>query len=88
MEKHNKLIIAVLILGLLILGKFYKDLRSENEELSSLVDDYEYSLDEANDNIEDANSTIEDAGAYAWESYEEMGEALENMSTVDTVYHP
>lgn len=88
MAKYNKIIIFILILVLLILGQKYKTLKSENENLSGLADEYDYSLNQANDNIEEANSIIEDAQGYAWSSYEEMGEALENLSTVDTVRAP
>lgn len=95
MAKYSKIIIVVLVVFLFILGQKYKALRSENEDLSaenedlsSLVDEYDYSLSEANDNIEEANSIIEDAQGYAWSSYEEMGEALDNLTTVDTVSAP
>lgn len=54
----------------------------------SLIDEYSDALDEANDNIDEANSMIEDAQWYAWESYEEMGEALEDLDTVGNVSDP
>ena len=90
MENNKKYsyVIVILIVVLLILGQKYKALKSENEDLTSLVDDYDYSLSEANDNIEEANSMLEDAQGYAWSSYNEMGEALENLTTVDTVSGP
>jgi methyl-accepting chemotaxis protein len=83
-----KLIIAVLIIILLILGQKYKAQKAENEQLSGLVDEYSDSLRQANDNIEEANSYIEDAQGYAWSSYQEMGEALENLTAVDTISEP
>ena len=58
------------------------------EELENRLSDFEAALEEANDNIEEANSQISEAQSYAWESYTEMGEALENLSTVDTVAEP
>ena len=88
MAKYSKILIFILILFLLILGQRYKTLKSENEDLSALLDDYDYSLRQANDNIEEANSIIEDSQGYAWSSYEEMGEALDNLATVDTVREP
>ena len=88
MEKYSKLIIIASVILLFILGQKYKALKSENEELSGQVDEYDYSLSQANDNIEEANSIIEDAQGYAWSSYEEMGEALDNLTTVDTVSSP
>ena len=46
-----------------------------NEELENKLSDYQDALQEANDNIEEAKW-------YAWESYEEMGEALDYLDTV------
>ncbi len=86
-KKYNS-IIAILIVILLVLGQKYKTLKSENEDLTSLLDDYDYSLTQANDNIEEANSMLEDAQSYAWSSYQEMGEVLENLTPVDTIISP
>ena len=50
-----------------------------NDEISSLEDknsSYREALDQTNSNIEDARS-------YAWESYNEMGEALDNLETIE-----
>lgn len=58
------------------------------EELEDRISDLETALQEANDNIEEANSQINEAQDYAWTTYEEMGEALESLSTVDTVSEP
>jgi archaellum component FlaF (FlaF/FlaG flagellin family) len=88
MQKHHNIILVILIAALLIVGAKYKSLKSENENLTSLVDEYDYSLSQANDNIEEANSYIEDAQGYAWSSYEDMGYALESMDIVDTVSAP
>lgn len=52
------------------------------------ISDYQSALEEANDNIERANEMIEEAKRYTWESYDEMGEALDNLETVDTVSEP
>lgn len=46
-----------------------------NEELKSSLSDYQDALQEANDNIDEAKW-------YTWESYDEMGEALDNLDTV------
>ncbi|OGI56976.1 hypothetical protein A3B85_00560 [Candidatus Nomurabacteria bacterium RIFCSPHIGHO2_02_FULL_37_13] len=56
--------------------------------LESQLEEYQYALEEANNNIEDANSIIEEAQDYAWSSYSEMGDVLDNLSTVDTVDEP
>lgn len=70
---------------LLVLASKYSSLKNENRSLREKVAEYESALDEANENIEEANSIIEEAQSYAWESYEEMGGALENLYTVDIV---
>lgn len=94
-KTKSKLIAGLLILSLLILGQKYKnlsnenyDLEDENYQLSRTIDDYQEALEEANDNIEQANSYIEEAQDYAWSSYGEMGEALDNLQTVDTISEP
>ena len=56
--------------------------------LESQLEEYHYALEEANNNIEDANSIIEEAQSYAWSSYNEMGDVLDNLTTVDTVDEP
>ena len=66
----------------------YNNLKENNITLSSQLDEYQYALDQANANIEDANSIIEDAQGYAWSSYQEMGEALDDLQTVDTILEP
>jgi len=74
----------VLIIGWL---KF-NNLKEENSILTDDVGAYQDTLSRANQNIEEANSVIEDAQSYAWSSYEEMGDALDNLTTVDTVSEP
>jgi len=77
------LIIAVIVI--ISLQSNYKDLREAIIYRSRM---YQEALEEANGNIEELNSLIEEAQGYAWESYEEMGEALDNLHTVDTVLDP
>lgn len=57
-------------------------------ELEERVEDYQQALQEANDNIEEANQTIEDAQSYSGESCSDMEDALDGMSTTDTVTDP
>lgn len=83
-----KLLAVFLLIFLLVFIRKNQILKSENTNLADLVDEYRYSLDEANENIEEANSQIENAQWSAWESYEEMGEALDNLYTVDTISGP
>lgn len=59
-----------------------------SDECEDEIEDYSYALEEANANIEEVNSSIEDAQSYAWEAYEEMGDAIDGLQTVDTVSEP
>lgn len=86
-----------LILGFLLLLSFFsgnsarKDNTILEDRISSLesrLEKYQYALEEANSNIEDANSIIEEAQSYAWSSYNDMGDVLDNLSTVETVDEP
>ncbi len=86
MEKsHNRTWVIILVVCLSLLWYKYDNLKEENSYLRRKLYDYKSALEEANDNIEQVNSYIEEAQGYAWESYEEMGEALDNLQTVDTV---
>ncbi len=85
---NYKIIAGFLLLVLFLLNFQLHDSRKENAILQDRLDEYQSALSEANDNIDSANSMIEDAQSYAWSSYEDMGYALENLSTVDTVWDP
>lgn len=63
-------------------------LESKIQNLEDQNIEYQSSLEEANNNIEEANEQIEEAQSNAWSSYYEMGEALDNLTTVDTVAEP
>ncbi|MDP3093603.1 MAG: hypothetical protein Q8N16_02455 [bacterium] len=63
-------------------------LQEANDNSEWQLYDYQMALQEANNNIEEVNSYIEDAQEYAWSSYDEMGWALDNLMTVETVYEP
>ena len=87
-ENSKTIIFIILVIAGIWLWQNHKtitDLKSQVEEYQNEADDYRYALNEANSNIEEANSYIEDAQSYAWSSYDEMGWALDNLSTVDTV---
>ncbi len=88
MKDKNKILIYILI-GIIVFGWFqFNKINKKVEELTDLVSEYEYALEEANENIEKANLIIEDAQNYAWSSYQEMGEILDNLEIVDTVSKP
>lgn len=104
MTERNNLIFAILLLTLIwaifVQKDRYKGKTAEewfhvheseaikNKQLISRLSNYQFALEGANNNIEEANSMIEDAKYYAWESYDEMGDALDNLGTVDTVLEP
>lgn len=90
MENESKYrILFFVLLIILIFGWLkYNNLREENATLTDQIDAYQYTLGQANENIDEANSIIEDAQSYAWSSYEEMGDALDNLTTVDTISEP
>lgn len=66
----------------------YDEAEARVLELQNKVSDHEEALNEANSNIEEANNNIEDAKYSAWSSYDDMGYALDNLDTVDTVSEP
>lgn len=63
-------------------------LKIQNDYLVSNLDDYRVALNEANDRIDEANEMIENAKGYTWESYDDMGTALDDIDTVSTVDEP
>ena len=89
---HKNWLIYVVILGILTWFLFFKEDKYEgqtaeewfnaydyetarNEELENKLTDYQTALEEANQEIEDAKW-------YTWESYEDMGNALDGLDTV------
>jgi len=89
-NKTGLLIFIILIAGFWILNdhKEIKKLKEESDYLEYRLTDYRMALEEANSNIEEANSEIEDAQTYTWSSYEEMGNALDSLYTIDTILEP
>ena len=92
MAKKVKIIlfIAVIVIGIWLWRNYnmIELLKYDLSESQDLIDEYRDALNEANDNIDQANSSIEDAQSYAWSSYEDMGWALDNLETIDTVSEP
>lgn len=66
----------------------YDEATAENDDLQTQIEDWRTALDEANNNIEDGNYKIRNAKIYSWESYEEMGDALDSLREIDTVSEP
>lgn len=78
----------LLIVAFIVLAIGWVKRGHKIEEQAALIDEYSSALEQANYNIEDANSSIEDAQSAAWSTYEDMGYALDNLETVDTVSDP
>jgi len=72
----------------------YENELYEKNELEWQISDLEekinacnWAVDEANDNIEKGNDMIWEARGSAWASYEEMGNALDNLNEIETVWY-
>ena len=85
MKEKTKIIIFI---ALIVFGLWTWSNHNTINSLRRELFEYQDALSEANDNIEQANSYIEEAQAYAWNSYEDMGWALDNLETVDMVNEP
>ncbi len=87
--EHNKSVITkrpLTMVFIVLLLLFWHD----HHKLSSIIDDQhnqistlEYEKSSYEDALEEANSNIEEAKWYAWESYQEMGDALDYLETVN-----
>ena len=81
--------IAIILLFLLLFSySVSHSLKKDNALLRDKIEDYQSALGEANNNIEEANSIIEEAQSYAWSSYDDMGDVLDNLTTFYTVDEP
>ncbi|MFA5778439.1 MAG: hypothetical protein WC870_03075 [Candidatus Paceibacterota bacterium] len=79
------------IIGIFIgatFGPSQKDYERAVGQCNVVRDDYVSSLERAISNVEEANNQIGDAQGYAWSSYNEMGEALDNLYEVNEVDDP
>lgn len=65
---------------------FWVDHGNLTDRISYLEDEnssLEGELSSYRDALEQSNSNIEDAKSYAWSSYNDMGDALDNLETVE-----
>ncbi len=58
-------------------------LKNQVENLQDELSSCEYDKSVYEDSLDQANSNIEDAQGSAWLSYEEMGDALDSLETVE-----
>jgi chromosome segregation ATPase len=92
-NKFKKILIATIIIAVIWLYRNYSEIDRLKGEVSRLSDEVEYLEDDltncnehlsnCDDALSQANMNIEDAQSMAWESYDDMGEALENLETVE-----
>ncbi|OGI46714.1 hypothetical protein A2121_02000 [Candidatus Nomurabacteria bacterium GWB1_40_6] len=73
--KNNSWLYVILIFLLIWFWKDHRNLKNELVDMQGELYSCQYALGKANSNIEDAKW-------YAWESYDEMGDALDNLETV------
>lgn len=69
-------------------GPSQKDYARVKGQCYIVRDDYSSALERATSSIEEANSQIIDGQGYAWSSYDEMGETLDNLYEVDEADDP
>jgi len=97
-ENNGQVWIIVFLVGALVWAIFFHQNTYEGQTAEEWFNEYDYqasqneeyknALEEANNNIDEANSMIEEAKWYSWERYEEMGDALDSLYTIDTVSEP
>jgi hypothetical protein len=79
---------GLIVVIIFIVIMWVLDNRGLNRALDNVVGEYHDALSGANSNIEELNSIIEDAQSHTWSSYDEMGQALDELYTVDTIPDP
>lgn len=82
MKNKYFLIIGIIIIFIIFLINHNK-LTNEIHSLKNEMNDLEYDNYAYSEALDRANSNIEDAQSYAWSTYEEMGDALDNLETVN-----
>lgn len=80
MKKEKWLIVGLVIISLLF-WKDHSQLTKKIIELDNQISNLESEKDDCKNALDNANSSIEDARSAAWSSYEDMGDALDNLET-------
>lgn len=90
MEENNKWLIIVLIILSIWFWRDHHNLKKQlaetQNELSyckDSLDESENNLNQCSESLDQVNSNIEDAQSSAWSSYEDMGDAIDNLETVN-----
>jgi F0F1-type ATP synthase membrane subunit b/b' len=84
-EKNKNIFIVVLIIIILLFWSNLNKVKNEKEICTSSLYRANNSLNDARDIIDEANDNIENARDEAWSSYEDMGDTLDNLETVDNI---
>lgn len=79
---------VILIIAVIWLGISVHSQNKKIEQLKNTIEDCDSAVTDANQTIDDLNSGIEDAQWNAWSDYDSMGDALDNLTTGDTVSNP
>lgn len=74
-SKYIASIFLIIFVGWIIYSFGANSRQEEIDDLKSQASDYKYALSEANSNIEDAKEST-------WQTYDDMGYALDGLSTV------
>ncbi len=80
--RNNWVIIVLIVLSVW----FWRDHRNMKNQLAESQDELSYCEEESSsyqDALDQANQNIENARSNAWSSYDEMGDALDNLETVE-----
>jgi len=83
MDKNCNWLIIVLIILSIWFWRDHRNLKNQLEYSQDELSSCEYDKSALEDALNQANSNIEDAQSYAWSSYDEMGDALDNLETVE-----
>ena len=82
-EKNYGWLFIVLIVVSIWFWRDHRKLIEQNKVLQDEVYDLSRRVRLYSNALEQANLNIENAKGYAWESYEDMGYALESLATVE-----
>lgn len=82
-SKAANILLIIAIIGLLIFWSSYSALQDRLTETEDVLSERDDQYVRCSDALSEANTQIEDAQNYAWSSYDEMGETLDNLYTVD-----
>lgn len=82
-KKGNGWIFILLVILSIWFWRDHHNLTSRIESLQDEVADLDDKTNSYSDALDQANSNIEDAQSYAWSSYDDMGDALDNLETVE-----